>query len=119
MEKKANKAAAWAIAAVLFFMASGCATTGGKKLKTGEFQNAIGAVCVLAGMGGGAYAGASLAGGNNSSFSSGLAGGVLGAVTAGGVYWLILNLTGEKADEDSAGNTAAADEKLLMPKNNY
>jgi hypothetical protein len=116
---KADKTAAITVAAVLFFLAAGCATTEGKKIKSNEFQSAIGAVCVLAGMGAGAYAGVSIAGGNDRNFISGAAGGLLGAAAAGGIYWLILNLAGEKDDADSGGNTPVADEKLLLPKDNY
>ena len=116
MKKISCKTAALAIAAVLLFLASGCATTGGKRLKTNEFQNALGAACVLAGMGGGAYAGAQLAGGNNNSFISGAAGGLVGAAAAGGLYWLILNLVVEKTDADSGGTTLPAEEKVLLPK---
>ena len=116
MTMKTNKTAAVLIAAVLFFQATGCATAGGKRLKTSEFQNAVGAACVLAGMGAGAYEGASLAGGNSNSFYFGFAGGLLGAAAAGAAYWLILNLTGEKIDEDSLGNTLPAEDKLLLPK---
>jgi hypothetical protein len=112
---KKNKTAAAIIAAVLFLSVSGCITTGGTKLKNNEFQNAIGAAGVLAGMGAGAYAGVTMAGGNDKSLLFGMTGGMLGAIAAGGVYWIVINLIGEKVDVNSP-EKFPADDKLLLPQ---
>lgn len=109
------KTAAAIVAAVFILVSCGCASTPERKIKNNSFLNAVGAVSVFAGMGAGAWAGAEIAGGNDASLVYGVIGGLAGAAAAGGIYWIIYNMIGEREQADTQGNTLPVDNQILMP----